>query len=180
MRKQPYSECLTPYIPHMEPVDSRQALWTSLSSLMKKHWGGENLTKLGREAAKSSPAQAVRMKSLTNSTGIEVIDRLAAFFGVEAWQLLVPGFDAENPPKLAADKTSLEVFSPELRNQIATLDKHAVRKLENVMRTHLDMDTLARNSSFTDGTSAKTEAKQMSYGLTSDGEQDQSLPRRQA
>ncbi len=83
----------------MKGVDSRKVVWSSVSALMRKHWGTENLNRLAREA-KVGPATAVRLKMQETSVGLEVLDRIAAVFNVETWQLLVPGMDPEAPPVL--------------------------------------------------------------------------------
>lgn len=83
----------------MSAIDSRRVLWASVSALMRHHWEGENLNRLAREA-KVGPATCVRLKGQQTSIGLEVVDRIAAVFGVETWQLFVPGFDPASPPVL--------------------------------------------------------------------------------
>lgn len=66
---------------------------------MEHHWGGENLTRLAREA-KIGPGSATRLKQQQTSVGVELVEKIAATFGLETWQLLVPGFDPKSPPTL--------------------------------------------------------------------------------
>lgn len=80
-------------------IDSRAALWLSVSALMREHYGRENLNKLARET-KVGPGTAARIKEQKTSVGLETVDKIAAHFNVAAWQLLVPGFDPRNPPAL--------------------------------------------------------------------------------
>lgn len=83
----------------MEPIDSRRVLWASVSALMRHHWERENLNRLAREAG-IGPASCVRLKSQETSIGLELVDKIAAAFGVQTWQLFVPDFDPAAPPSL--------------------------------------------------------------------------------
>lgn len=83
----------------MSTIDSRQVIWASVSALMQHHWKGENLSRLAREAD-IGPGSATRLKQQSTSVGIELVDKIAALFGVQTWQLFVPGFDPKNPPTL--------------------------------------------------------------------------------
>jgi transcriptional regulator with XRE-family HTH domain len=80
-------------------VDSKVVLWKSVSALMQKHYGRENLTRLAKEC-KFGAATAVRLKEGKTSVGLEVIDKIAKQFNVQAWELLVPAFDPSNRPTL--------------------------------------------------------------------------------
>lgn len=83
----------------MEEVDSKKVLWKSVSALMKKHYGGENLTRLARDCG-FGPGTSTRLKETKTSVGLEVIDKIAKHFHVEPWQLLIPGFNPDNMPTL--------------------------------------------------------------------------------
>jgi len=80
-------------------VDTKATLWHNMHALMVEHYGKEHLTRLAEECD-IGPATATRIKQQKTSVGMDVIERIAARFDVEAWQLLVPGFDAKNPPVL--------------------------------------------------------------------------------
>jgi hypothetical protein len=80
-------------------TDSRKVLWQSVSALMKKHYGGENLTRLAGDC-KFGPGTASRLKEAKTSVGVEIIDKIAKHFHVSSWELLVPGFDPANRPTL--------------------------------------------------------------------------------
>lgn len=84
----------------MKVNNSKPALWAAVTALMNKHYGGENLNRLAREA-KIGPATSSRMKAQETSVGIDTIDRLADYFRVEPWQLILPGFDPDRPSPLA-------------------------------------------------------------------------------
>lgn len=66
---------------------------------MLKHYGGENLTRLARDC-KIGPGTATRMKECQTSVGIDILDKIAKFFHLNPWELLVPGFDPANRPTL--------------------------------------------------------------------------------
>lgn len=82
-----------------DQIDSKAVLWASVLALMHKNYGRENLNRLAREA-KIGPGTASRLKAQETSVGLDTIDKLAAHFNVEAWQLLVPGFEPDNMPVL--------------------------------------------------------------------------------
>lgn len=91
---------LIPDPPDMPQANSKPILWSAVLALMNKQYGGENLNRLAREA-KVGPATSSRLKAQGTSVGLDVIDKLADHFKVKPWQLLVPGFDPDNPPDLA-------------------------------------------------------------------------------
>lgn len=83
----------------MTLLDSKRVLWRSVSALMKKHYGGENLTRLAKDC-KIGPATASRMKEGQTSVGVDIVDKVAKHFQVQPWELLVPTFDPKNRPAL--------------------------------------------------------------------------------
>ena len=83
----------------MATLDLKRVLWENVSALMRKHYGGENLTRLARET-KCGPGTATRIKERETSVGIDVLTKIASAFQLQPWQLLVPGFDANHPPTL--------------------------------------------------------------------------------
>lgn len=85
----------------MQVSNSKPALWAAVLALMEKHYGQENLNRLARDV-KIGPATASRLKAQETSVGIDTIDKLADYFRVEPWQLLLPGFNPDNPQTLAA------------------------------------------------------------------------------
>lgn len=93
----PLSRCV--YAPTMHKIDTRQVLWANVEALMNHHWGGENLSRLAREA-KIGPGSTTRMKQQATSVGLELVDKVAELFGLQTWQLLVPGLEPKSPPTL--------------------------------------------------------------------------------
>jgi transcriptional regulator with XRE-family HTH domain len=84
-------------------IDSRAVLWASVRALMVKEFGKENLSRFS--ARTGVPLGSLsRIKEQETSVGLEMIDRIAAAFGLYGWQLLVPGFDPATPPVLRAIK----------------------------------------------------------------------------
>lgn len=79
--------------------DAKKVLWNSVTSLMLKHYGKENLTRLAKDCG-IGPGTSTRLKEQQTSVGLEVIEKIAKHFGYEPWQLLVPGFDPEHAPTL--------------------------------------------------------------------------------
>lgn len=67
---------------------------------MTHRWGGENLTRLSREA-QIGPGSCSRIKAQQTSVGLEIIDKIARLFSLDTWQLFVPGLDPKSPPVLA-------------------------------------------------------------------------------
>lgn len=102
---QPYSESLCRYPPAtafgrgLGVSDSKAVLWKSVSALMLKHYGGENLSRLSREC-KIALASSARIKEQKTSVGLDIVDKIARHFHVEPWELLVPTFDPANRPTL--------------------------------------------------------------------------------
>ena len=92
----------------MRREDSRATLWTNIQTLMRHRYGRENLTRLAREC-KFGPATSSRLKSMETSVTLETLNKIADTFGVEPWQLLVPGLSATSLP-------ALRLVSPEERD----------------------------------------------------------------
>jgi hypothetical protein len=97
MRTQPQSVEQMAHSHGAMRIDPKLVLWQNVSALMAHHWGGENLTKLSREA-KIGPGTATRIKEMQTSVGLDVVDRVAEVFDLEMWQMLTPGLDPKNPP----------------------------------------------------------------------------------
>lgn len=77
----------------------KSVLWANVQALMVHKYGTENLTRLAAEA-KIGPGTVTRIKKADTSVGLDVLEKLSKTFGVEPWQLLVPGMEPENPPVL--------------------------------------------------------------------------------
>jgi hypothetical protein len=83
----------------MSSIDNNATLWSNVQALMLHHWGEVNLNQLAR-SCKIGPATAARIKEQKTSVGLNVLGRIADHFGLDAWQLLVPGLDPKHPHAL--------------------------------------------------------------------------------
>lgn len=80
---------------------SAPILWDNLLYLMGKKYGGENQNRLSRDS-KVGLATIYRIKGGSTSIGIEVLDKLAGVFGLEAWQIICPLKESEGFTPLSA------------------------------------------------------------------------------
>lgn len=80
--------------------DAKQVLWANTLAAMKHKYGAENLNALSRDA-KIGPGSASRIKQQKTAIGLDVVQKVAASFELEAWQLLMPDLDPTNPPVFA-------------------------------------------------------------------------------
>lgn len=75
---------------------------------------------------KSGVAQATIGRILSErgeNARIETIDRLARAYGLEGWQLLVPGMDPSNPPVLRAASKEEQALYERLRQAAEDIAK---------------------------------------------------------
>lgn len=72
----------------------KQILWESVLALMIQEFGQENLTRLVGKT-KIGPGTATRIKNRDTSIGLDVLEKVAAGFGVQPWELLFPADDQE-------------------------------------------------------------------------------------
>lgn len=96
-RKIPHLVGAARYAPLMPCIEPKRILWANVLALMQHHWGEENLTRLSREA-RIGPGTCTRIKAQETSVGIDVLQKIAAAFDLQAWHLLTPGLDPANPP----------------------------------------------------------------------------------
>jgi hypothetical protein len=76
---------------------------------MRHHWGEENLTRLSREA-KIGPGTCTRIKEQETSVGLDVLEKVAAAFDLQAWHLLTPNLDPTNPPVIYLNRREAELY----------------------------------------------------------------------
>ena len=100
----------------MSDTNTRKQLWENVSALMQRRYGGENLTRLAKEA-KVGPGSATRLKEQRTSVGIDILDKLARLFKVEPWQLLAPGLE-ERLPSEPADQAATDVEDASRQNAL--------------------------------------------------------------
>jgi len=77
-------------------MDTKLILWENVKSQMIKKYGKENLYKTHIDSLESGKNKQIslsslqRIKSKETAVGLDVLDKLAYFFELEPWQLLVP------------------------------------------------------------------------------------------
>lgn len=76
---------------------TKELLWANVTALMLHHWNEINLWQLAKRA-KIGPATATRIKEARTSVGLDIVDKVAGVFGLQAWQLLLPDLDPANVP----------------------------------------------------------------------------------
>lgn len=94
----------------MALIDTKATLWQNVSALMRHHWHGENLTRLARESG-IGPGTATRMKEQRTSVGIDVLEKVARVFDLQAWHLLTPNLDPSNPPVVYLSKAEADLYA---------------------------------------------------------------------
>lgn len=107
----PYTVRSAAYIEQMGNADQKSVLWTNIAALMRHHYGKENINQLHKES-KVSLATFTRIKQQGTSVGIDIVGQVAAAFGLEAWQLLVPDLDPESVPTLEGESESWPFEAP--------------------------------------------------------------------
>lgn len=80
-------------------IDPAATLWANIQSLMKKHYGDENITKFAKDCG-IGVATVTRIKQQKTSIGLDILWKISIKHNLSPWQLLVPGFDPKNPPTL--------------------------------------------------------------------------------
>lgn len=113
-------------------VDSRQVLWKNVYALMMQRYGRENIAKLANDTNLST-ATIYRIKEMTTSIGVTVLDSIARGMGVTSMQLLDPEFD----PYKATKATGSE-FSPlatDLASQLDSMGEPLKRERAYVLAT---------------------------------------------
>lgn len=86
---QPHAVGWCGYRIRMGAKNSKTVLWDNVLALMLQHVGKENLSWLAREL-RTSATQIARLKDQETSVGVDMLDRIAARFRLETWQLLAP------------------------------------------------------------------------------------------
>lgn len=72
------------------PDPLKKILWANVRALMVERYGDENLNRLAREA-RVGPGTITRIKAMKNSTGVEVIEKVAKALRVDPYRLLLHG-----------------------------------------------------------------------------------------
>jgi hypothetical protein len=96
-------------------MNTKQILWENVKALMVKTYGEENLYKTVKDSkSKGIPislGSLQRIKAQDTAVGIDVLDKIASHFELQAWQLLIQNLDPANPPVFILDKKQQEFFT---------------------------------------------------------------------
>lgn len=83
-------------------MDTKQILWANVRALMVNKYGDENLYRTMKESKAAgwpiSLGSLQRIKEQETAVGLDVLDKIANFFELQAWQLLIEDLDPTNPP----------------------------------------------------------------------------------
>lgn len=79
---------------------SRQVLAANLKALMASHKTLDTFPKIVKARGPSN-GTLDRIRRMAAGASIDAVDQLAKVYGLEAWQLMVPGLDPTNPPMLS-------------------------------------------------------------------------------
>lgn len=82
------------------PELADRATPVALETFIRKQAWGESVGK----------SSIYRMTEGKSATGADVLDMVARAFDLQAWQLLMPGFDPGNPPSLLISDSQRELF----------------------------------------------------------------------
>ena len=81
----------------MKRDDPKTVLAANVRALMVKRYGAVRIGRFRRDTGIGA-ATISRILDATTSIGIDIVEKIARAFKLEAWQLLVSEFDADNPP----------------------------------------------------------------------------------
>lgn len=83
-------------------MNTNEILWKNVSALMKQKYGEDNLYRTSKDSALTkypiSLGSLQRIKKGETAVGLDVLDKIAHFFEMQTWQLLIPELDPTNPP----------------------------------------------------------------------------------
>lgn len=73
----------------MSDYKIKDILWGNVLALMEERYGRENINRLAREA-KVGVGTVSRMKEAKTSVGVNIVEKIAGLFKMEAFELLMP------------------------------------------------------------------------------------------
>lgn len=83
-------------------MDTKQILWANVKALMVHKYGDENLYRTMKDSKATgypiSLGSLQRIKEQETAIGLDVLDKIAKFFELQSWQLLIEDLDPTNPP----------------------------------------------------------------------------------
>lgn len=100
---QSHSACVFAYAVLVGKDTIRDVLWQNVRALMIARYGREHLNRFAADAG-MAVGNIQRIKRRSTSIGIDIIETIAVKFGLECWQLLVPGLIPDDLPVLRGGK----------------------------------------------------------------------------
>lgn len=91
-------------------MDAKKILWDNLLSLMVMRYGEENIYRLNKESGISKGTLA-RIKDQKTAVGLDLLEKLADFFHMQPWQMLIPELDPKNPPVFAITEAEKRFYA---------------------------------------------------------------------
>lgn len=94
-------------------METNEIIWLNVKALMIQKYNEENLYKLNKESAALGKDKEISLGSLTRIKAqntdlrMSVLEKVANFFGLQPWQLLIDGLDPTNPPVFLNKKQQL-------------------------------------------------------------------------
>ncbi len=83
-------------------METKRILWANVKALMVSKYGSENLYRTMKDSKVAghpiSLGSLQRIKEQETAIGLDVLDKIAAFFELQPWQLLIEELDPTNPP----------------------------------------------------------------------------------
>lgn len=105
-------------------MDTKEIIWNNVKALMVKKYGKENLYKTSTDSNKTISLGALqRIKERETAVGVDVLDKIARFFEVQTWHLLLPNLDVDNPPVILISEVeqrfykNMKAISKELQKE---------------------------------------------------------------
>lgn len=90
-------------------MDAKRVLWENVRALMIDRYGEENLYRLHKESGLSLGGLS-RIKEQKTAVGLDVLTKVATFFELMPWQMLVPNLDPRNPPVFAITEAEKKLY----------------------------------------------------------------------
>jgi len=77
--------------------DVKEIVWENVQALMRARYGKINQKRFIEDSGVGN-GTVTRIKNRRTSVGIDKVQQIAEAYGLEAWHLLMPDLDPNNPP----------------------------------------------------------------------------------
>lgn len=78
-------------------LTAQEILWKNVQAIMRYHFHEENLNRFANET-KIGMGTISRIKAKEKDVRVGTLTKIAKRFGLQPWQLLMPGLDPAQPP----------------------------------------------------------------------------------